>query len=69
MESRKILDEPIFRAGKKTQTQRTNLWTQEAKEREEQIERGSIDIYIVPCVKQIATEKLQQSTGAQLSAL
>ena len=46
MESRKILDEPIFRAGKKTQTQRTNLWTQEAKEREEQIEGGNIDIYI-----------------------
>ena len=36
---RNITDEPIYRAGIETQTERTDLWTQQGKKRVGQIER------------------------------
>ena len=52
MESRKNgTNEPIWRGGIETQTQRTDLWKQVGKEREDEL-RGSINIYISPCLQQ-----------------
>ena len=47
----------------KTQIQRTDLWTQWEKEREKKGE-SSVNIYTLPCVKQIAGEKLLHNTGS-----
>ena len=59
-------DEPICRAGIETQMYRTDLWTwgmSGGRRRWDEL-RSSIDIYTLPCIKQIASGKLLYDTGS-----
>ena len=66
MESRKMVtDEHICRAGIEKQTQKTDLWTQQGKERVGRTE-SSTEIHTLPYVKEIelANDKLLYNTAA-----
>ena len=56
-------DNPIFRAGIETQTQRTDMWTQWEREGVTNWEIR-FDKNTLPCVKQIASGNLLYSTGS-----
>ena len=62
-------DERIFRAGIETKMQRKDMWTQRGQGGGGEGEGGTnweirIDIYTLPCVKQIASGNLLYSTGS-----
>ena len=65
MESRKNdIDEPICREGMQdTDTENRLVGTVGEREREKNGE-SSVNIYTLPCVKQIAGEKLLHNTGS-----
>ena len=57
-------DEPISRARIETQKQRTGMWTQLGEREGGTNWEIKIDIYTLPCVKQVASGNLLYSTGS-----
>ena len=51
-------DEPMSRAGKETQTQRTDMWTRQGEGEGAMNCKIRNNIYALPCVKQIASGNL-----------
>ena len=58
------IHEPVYREEKETQTQRTDLWTQQGKKQQGETEKAAETIYTLPCVKHI-NSKLLYDTGSQ----